>query len=57
VSSESNSPNSAAGFCNGLGNMRRRLGELGGTCTIESRMGHGTTIRFVLFFNEPIKYG
>ena len=57
VSSESNSPGSAAGFCNGLGNMRRRLEELGGRCTIESRIEHGTAIRFVLFFNDPIKYG
>jgi len=55
VTSESNSPSSAAGFCNGLGNMRRRLGELGGRCVIESRMGHGTTIQFVLFFDNPIK--
>jgi ligand-binding sensor domain-containing protein/signal transduction histidine kinase len=55
VSSESNSPSSAAGFCNGLGNMRRRLGELGGRCVIASRIGHGTTIQFVLFFDNPIK--
>jgi signal transduction histidine kinase len=55
VTSESNSPSSAAGFCNGLGNMRRRLGELGGRCAIESQMGQGTTIQFVLFFNNPIK--
>jgi signal transduction histidine kinase/streptogramin lyase len=55
VSSESNSPSSAAGFCNGLGNMRRRLGELGGRCVIESRIGHGTTIQLVLFFDNPIK--
>jgi signal transduction histidine kinase len=53
ASSESNSPNSAAGFCNGLGNMRRRLGELGGRCVIESRIGHGTTIRFGLFLKNP----
>jgi signal transduction histidine kinase len=56
VSGESSSPGSAAGFCNGLGNMRRRLGELGGSCVIESRIGHGTAIRFVLFFHDPIKY-
>jgi ligand-binding sensor domain-containing protein/signal transduction histidine kinase len=55
VSIESNSPSSAAGFCNGLGNMRRRLGELSGHCVIESRTGHGTTIQFVLFFDNPIK--
>jgi signal transduction histidine kinase len=55
ASSESSSPNSVAGFCNGLGNMRRRLGELGGNCVIESRIGHGTTIQFGLFFEKPIK--
>jgi len=55
ASSESNSPSSAAGFCNGLGNMRRRMGEMGGRCVIESRPGHGTTIQFVLFFDNPIK--
>jgi signal transduction histidine kinase/streptogramin lyase len=55
VSSESNSLSSAAGFCNGLGNMRRRLGELGGRCMIESQLGHGTTIQFVLSFDGPVK--
>ncbi len=55
VSSESNSASSAAGFCNGLGNMRRRLTELGGRCLIESQPGHGTTIRFVLSFNGALK--
>ena len=44
---------SAAGFCNGLGNMRRRLSELGGSCQVESQMGHGTRIQFVLSFNGP----
>jgi signal transduction histidine kinase len=53
-SSESNSPSSAAGFCNGLGNMRRRLAGLGGRCVIESRIGQGTTIQFLLFFDKPI---
>ena len=56
-SSESNSPSSAAGFCNGLGNMRRRLAGLGGRCVIESRIGQGTTIQFLLFFDKPIKWG
>ena len=55
VSSESDSPGSAAGFCNGLGNMRRRLEELGGRCVIESRIGHGTTIQFALFFEKPME--
>jgi signal transduction histidine kinase len=55
VSSESDSPTSAAGFCNGLGNMRRRLGELGGRCVIESRVGQGTTIQFLLFLEKPVE--
>jgi ligand-binding sensor domain-containing protein/signal transduction histidine kinase len=55
VSSESDSPGSAAGFCNGLGNMRRRLGELGGRCVIESRIGHGTTIQFLLLLEKPVE--
>ena len=55
VSSESDSPSAAAGFCNGLGNMRRRLAELSGGCVFESRPGHGTTIQFVLFLDNPIK--
>jgi signal transduction histidine kinase len=36
--------NSAAG--NGLANMRRRLKQLGGTCSIESERGRGTTASF-----------
>ncbi len=55
VSSESNSPSAAAGFCNGLGNMRRRLAELRGDCVFESRPSHGTTIQFVLFLDSAIK--
>ncbi|MGH7978226.1 MAG: sensor histidine kinase, partial [Limisphaerales bacterium] len=51
VSSESNSPSSTTGFCNGLGNMRRRLVELGGRFFVESQVGQGTTVRFVLSFN------
>ena len=52
-SSELNSPNSSAGFGNGLGNMRQRLSELGGRCVIESKKGQGTTIRFGLSFASP----
>jgi signal transduction histidine kinase len=55
VSSESHSPSSAAGFCNGLGNMRRRLAELDGRCMIDSEPGRGTTIQFVLSFNGSLK--
>jgi signal transduction histidine kinase len=54
ASSESNLQSSAAGFCNGLGNMRRRLADLGGRCVIESRPGQGTTIQFVLSFNGRV---
>ncbi len=54
ASSESGSPDSAAGFCNGLGNMRRRLTELGGRFQVESQAGQGTTIRFVLSFNGRV---
>ena len=55
VASESNSPSSAAGFCNGMGNMRRRMAELGGRFVVESRPGQGTTIRFMLPFNGPVR--
>jgi ligand-binding sensor domain-containing protein/signal transduction histidine kinase len=52
---ESSSPSSAAGFGNGFGNMRRRLAELGGRFLLESQPGHGTTIRFELSFNGPLR--
>ena len=55
VASESNSPNSAAGFCNGLGNMRRRLAEAGGCCRVDSRIGAGTTVQFVLSLEGPLR--
>lgn len=48
TASESKLPSATAGFCNGLGNMRRRLAELGGRCLVESQPGQGTTIRFLL---------
>jgi ligand-binding sensor domain-containing protein/signal transduction histidine kinase len=51
----SESPNSAAGFRNGLGNMRRRLAELGGTCVVASRVGNGTTVQFVLSLNRSVQ--
>jgi ligand-binding sensor domain-containing protein/signal transduction histidine kinase len=53
--SESTSPSSAAGFGNGLANMRRRLAELGGSFQLESRPGHGTTIRFGLSLNGFVR--
>jgi signal transduction histidine kinase/ligand-binding sensor domain-containing protein len=39
---------SESGQGNGLGNMRRRLEEMGGRCEIASRLGVGTTVRFVI---------
>jgi signal transduction histidine kinase len=39
-----NGPGSSSGFGNGLGNMRRRLAELGGRCRVESHPGKGTTV-------------
>jgi signal transduction histidine kinase len=38
---------------NGLTNMRRRLREIGGTCTIESRPGRGTTVQLRLKLRPP----
>ena len=55
ISSESNSATSAAGFCNGLGNMRQRLAALGGDCMVESRIGNGTTVQFVLSLNGSVE--
>jgi signal transduction histidine kinase len=52
---ETNSSSSAAGFRNGLGNMRGRLTELDGSCLVESKPGYGTTIQFVLSFDGSVK--
>ena len=52
----SNGHSSAAGFGNGLGNMRRRLAELGGRFQIESQPGQGTVIRFELSLNKTVSY-
>jgi signal transduction histidine kinase len=43
--------NSATG--NGLANMRRRLEHLGGTCTIQSQPGRGTTVSFRVNLKPP----
>ena len=40
---------SATASGNGLGNMYRRLSEIGGHCEMESTPGLGTRIRFVIF--------
>jgi signal transduction histidine kinase len=39
---------------NGLSNMKRRLQNIGGTCFVESKPGHGTTIRMSLRVRESI---
>ena len=49
------SAGSDAGFRNGLGNMRRRMADLGGECLLESRPGQGTTVRFVLLLKNPVR--
>ena len=38
---------------NGLANMRRRLEHLGGTCTIQSQPGQGTTVSFCVNLKRP----
>ena len=55
IAGEAGSPGSAAGFCNGLGNMRRRLTEVGGHFLLQSQAGQGTTIRFILSFTGTVK--
>jgi ligand-binding sensor domain-containing protein/signal transduction histidine kinase len=40
---------------NGLRNMSRRLADIGGRCLIESRVGSGVVIRFVLPLNQPVE--
>jgi signal transduction histidine kinase len=35
-------------FGNGLVNMRERLGEIGGSCSVETAVGRGTIVRFVV---------
>ncbi len=45
---------SKAATCNGLRNMSRRLADIGGRCLIESQVGRGVTIRFVLPLNQPV---
>jgi signal transduction histidine kinase len=48
-------PTHAAGG-NGLTNMKRRLEESGGTCTIQSESGKGTTILLCLAINKPLVF-
>ncbi|MGH7979668.1 MAG: ATP-binding protein, partial [Limisphaerales bacterium] len=53
--SQSNLLVSTAGFCNGLGNMRRRMADLKGSCSVESKIGQGTTIQFLLYLDKHMK--
>jgi ligand-binding sensor domain-containing protein/signal transduction histidine kinase len=50
---EAGSASLAAGFGNGLGNMRRRLADVGGRCELQSRPGQGTSVRFVFSPDPP----
>ena len=52
ASAEALAEGAAAGFANGLGNMRRRLKTIGGQFTLESSPGHGATVRFELPLNN-----
>lgn len=49
------SASAAAGFGNGLGNMRQRITEMGGRFSLESRRGAGTTVGFMVFFQQQQK--
>jgi signal transduction histidine kinase len=36
----------------GLSNMRKRLADVGGQCQVDSTVGKGTTVRFVIPLNS-----
>jgi signal transduction histidine kinase/ligand-binding sensor domain-containing protein len=46
-------PTVAAGAGNGLGNMARRLSDIGGRCEIDSAPGRGTRVTFVVPVPQP----
>jgi ligand-binding sensor domain-containing protein/signal transduction histidine kinase len=50
VNSSSGSPGTDSG--DGLSNMRKRLADIGGQCSIDSSPGQGTNIRFVIPLNS-----
>jgi len=50
--SEGKSDSSAAPSGDGLSNMRKRLADIGGHCSIESSTGKGTQIKFVIPLNS-----
>jgi signal transduction histidine kinase len=41
-------------FADGLGNMRRRLASLGGSCSVDGKPGAGTRIRFEVSLKGPL---
>ncbi|HUC84946.1 MAG TPA: two-component regulator propeller domain-containing protein, partial [Candidatus Acidoferrales bacterium] len=53
VAGDAGSASSAAGFGNGLGNMRRRLADLGARFELQSQPGLGTTVRFTFSLEQP----
>jgi signal transduction histidine kinase len=40
---------------NGLSNMKQRLQNIGGRCFVESKSGHGTTVRMRLLVRPPVQ--
>jgi signal transduction histidine kinase len=44
----------AANYGNGIGNMRNRLGDIGGTFNIESNEGSGTRVTFEIPIGKPV---
>lgn len=46
-------PAAGAGRGNGLGNLRRRMGEVGGDCEILSAPGRGTQVRLTVALTSP----
>jgi signal transduction histidine kinase len=53
-STNSGSGSSATASGDGLSNMRKRLADLGGQCSIDSSPGQGTNIKFVIPLNSFI---
>jgi signal transduction histidine kinase len=47
---EAKVPPPKPGKCRGLGNMRRRAEDMGGTLAVESGRGKGTTVRLCVSF-------
>ena len=41
----------------GLSNLKKRMSDCGGTCTIESKMGEGTTVSLSLPLPPPREHG